>query len=419
MLPHIIGMEHSYCKKKSIVVVKPFENNGSVYVKEGDCVMKYDLMEVVDEVDGIQGGCVLENDMIEEVKEVKDDDHEQESVLENVMTIVVEEVDKGDYVQENSCVLEDVVMKCAVEGNRGDYAIGDACASENILKNNIQLNENDFIGTVNYSPKSVIKNSNNSNNETVDQVRENSKPKSSRKYDPAIRKMRYLKSRNKVLKHKLRESQLKSPKVNNKKSKVKKDIDEVLKILSTAVPPEQYNFIKLQITNAGRRKKGYRFTFDEKTLALVIYKQNPKRYGFIANRAKLPTRQTLIKHAAAIRFMEGINPKLMNFIKEEVSQLDEMDKVCTIGWDEMSLTAHLDFDQVKDYIDGFEDLSNKRTNNFATHALVFMIRGMKSAYKQPIAYFLTENIDSAELAELVRLVIGAVLDVGELFNLYL
>lgn len=189
-----------------------------------------------------------------------------------------------------------------------------------------------------------------------------------------------------------------------------------MKTLLLTLPPDQYNFIKLQIRNAGKRKRGNRFTFDEKTLALAIYKQNPKRYRFLSKISNLPTRQTLITHSAAIRFKEGINPKLMNFISE-ASQMEDMDKVCSIGWDEMSLTAHLDFEKIKDYIDGFEDLGSKRTNNFATHALVFMIRGLKTRYKQPIAYFLTENIKADELSELIALVITAVLKTGKLFYL--
>lgn len=94
--------------------------------------------------------------------------------------------------------------------------------------------------------------------------------------------------------------------------------------------------------------------------------------------------------------------------------MTELDKVCTIGWDEMSLTANLNFDQIKDYIDGFEELGSKRTTDFSTHALVFMVRGIKSAYKQPIAYFLTQNLKADELATLIRLVIQAVTDTGEL-----
>lgn len=41
-----------------------------------------------------------------------------------------------------------------------------------------------------------------------------------------------------------------------------------------------------------------------------------------------------------------------------------------------------------------------------------MIRGIVKDFKQPVAYFITENISSIELSELIRLVIEAVLDTG-------
>lgn len=233
-----------------------------------------------------------------------------------------------------------------------------------------------------------------------------------RTYDPVARKMKYLLARNKALSQKLKDCQSAMFK-SNKKSKIKKKINVVLQTLSLELPPEQYNFIKLQLKNTGKAKKGNRFSFDEKTLALVIYKQNPKRYKDLRKISNLPTRQILIAHSAGIRFKEGINQNLMEYIKKQVSEMGELDEYCTIGWDEMSLTASLDFDHIKDYIDGFEDLASKRTSNFATHALVFMVRGIKSAYKQPVAYFLTENLKAAELAELVRLVVTAVLDTGK------
>ncbi|XP_037051782.1 uncharacterized protein LOC119085470 [Bradysia coprophila] len=245
------------------------------------------------------------------------------------------------------------------------------------------------------------------NDQSSVSVKDQNKPKPSGAYDPVARKLRYLTERNKSLAKKLKESQS-----ANIKSKVKKKIDSVLKTLSTEVPAAQFDFIKLQLKNTGKAKKGNRFTFEEKMLALVIYKQIPKRYQGLRKICNLPTRQTLIVHSATVRFKQGINQNLMSFIKEAVSKMEQLDKLCTVGWDEMSLTSSHHFDQIKDYIDGFEDTESKRTDNFATHALVFMARGITSAFKQPISYFLTANLNSTELAELVLLVTSAVMDTG-------
>lgn len=350
------------------------ENNRAVNLQEGHNLSENYIMEVVDVG---TGGLVMQDD---------------DFVLENCMEVVEE--DNADNVRGNSCVLKNDIMQVVGEDISGGNPIEN---QKPMMKSSTCLQKCNV----------------------VDPTRENTKPKSSRTYDPVARRMRYLSHRNKDLSKKLKGSQMSDGPRSNKKSAGKKRIVETLKVLKVTLPPEQFDFVKLQIKNVRKAKQGYRFTFEEKTLALDIYKQNPKRYKTLRKMAKLPSRQTLVTHSAAIRFMEGINPKLMNFVKEAVSQMENMDKICTIGWDEMSLTAHLDIDEIKDYIDGFEDLGSKRTNNFATHALVFMVRGIKSKYKQPIAYFLTENISSAELAELIRLVIGAVSDTGELFTFYL
>lgn len=75
-----------------------------------------------------------------------------------------------------------------------------------------------------------------------------------------------------------------------------------------------------------------------------------------------------------MQFKAGVNPKLFQFIKSKASQMDNLDKYCTICWDEMAITTHLNFCDVNDAIDGFEDFGDVTIPEFATHALVFMIR---------------------------------------------
>ena len=50
------------------------------------------------------------------------------------------------------------------------------------------------------------------------------------------------------------------------------------------------------------------------------------------------------------------------------------------------------FNQKIDCIEGFEDLGRHgRTSNNANHALVFMLRGLRKRWKQPVAYYLTHG----------------------------
>jgi hypothetical protein len=67
-------------------------------------------------------------------------------------------------------------------------------------------------------------------------------------------------------------------------------------------------------------------------------------------------------------------------------------------FDEMSIREHLQFNQKIDCIDGFEDLGRHgRTSNIANHALVFMLRGLRKRWKQPVAYYLTRGSTKGEM----------------------
>lgn len=66
-----------------------------------------------------------------------------------------------------------------------------------------------------------------------------------------------------------------------------------------------------------------------------------------------------------------------------------------------------------DEINGFIEMAGIRKPIFATHALTFMVRGINVPFKQPVAHFYTHAIKSFELAELIVLVLEAVLKTGK------
>lgn len=78
------------------------------------------------------------------------------------------------------------------------------------------------------------------------------------------------------------------------------------------------------------------------------------------------------------------------------------------------LSEQLVFDPLKDEVVGYVDLGPLgRTNEYANHALVFMLHGLRKSWKQPIAFFFTKNtIKTVELRTLIKNVIITVEDVG-------
>ena len=77
--------------------------------------------------------------------------------------------------------------------------------------------------------------------------------------------------------------------------------------------------------------------------------------------------------------------------------MSESGKLCTLPMDEVSLKANLQYDQAKDEVVGVEDFGDgERSNKVATAALVFMARGIKENWKQPLGYVLVNEACPSE-----------------------
>ena len=83
---------------------------------------------------------------------------------------------------------------------------------------------------------------------------------------------------------------------------------------------------------------------------------------------------------------------MRDMIQSKVKLMNESGKVCTLTMDEVSLKANLQYDQKTDKVIGVEDYGNgKRSEKIATSALVFMARGIKENWKQPLGYILVNE----------------------------
>lgn len=80
----------------------------------------------------------------------------------------------------------------------------------------------------------------------------------------------------------------------------------------------------------------------------------------------------------------------------------------------MAIKKHLEYSKKLDIIEGLEDLGPLgRKPKHATHALVFMARGIYSSWKIPIAYFFSNNsVNKRDLKELIIYVITNITKIG-------
>lgn len=171
-------------------------------------------------------------------------------------------------------------------------------------------------------------------------------------------------------------------------------------------------FFQFQLQNVEEMIHGQRYTPEEKCIMLAIYKRGPRAYRYTSMLFNLPSTRTLYRHSSRLKFKTGVNKKLFDLLESTAAKLGDSDKICTIGWNEMSLTHHLPYCSSDDFIDGFVYFEYVQVLDFATHSLTYLIRWISKPFKQPVVYFFTQNLIFSELAEETKLVIRVVNKTG-------
>lgn len=170
-------------------------------------------------------------------------------------------------------------------------------------------------------------------------------------------------------------------------------------------------FIQSQIRMQPQKPRGRRFTTDDKVFALSLYKQSGKAYKVLSKMFALLSRKCILDLLKKIPFEAGINKRIFEHLKTAVQKIKhKLDRYCTVVFDEISLSASLQYLEQYDKVIGFKDFGGQnRSSDFADKALVFMVRGSRKKFKQPVAFYLTNgNMDSTHLSIIIKEVIKAV-----------
>lgn len=210
-------------------------------------------------------------------------------------------------------------------------------------------------------------------------------------------KEKRLKSQIRNLRRQLILKNRKIRKINAINSQRKISMHDVLHYIAKNLNQDQLLFIKMQLNHIKKRK----WMQDEKEFALALYYASPKAYIFLRNKKKfaLPSITLIREWINDLQLKPGINPQIMHKIAMKAENMNNFEKECVLMWDEMSIKTILQFNSKDDLVEGYQDLGDLgRTNNFAKHALCFLLRDLKSSWKQPIAYFTSHgNVHGRDL----------------------
>lgn len=127
----------------------------------------------------------------------------------------------------------------------------------------------------------------------------------------------------------------------------------------------------------------------------------------------LPSTRTLWSVLHKVNIHPGPNNFINRRLREQVRATRQKDRLCFLMWDEMLLQPHLDYDTKKKHIIGFEDFGGTRNARFVDHALVFMVRGVQSGWKFPLAYYFCDGpAKSDQLVKWIRAITTIIINSG-------
>lgn len=173
-------------------------------------------------------------------------------------------------------------------------------------------------------------------------------------------------------------------------------IEDVHKYLEKNYSEESCKSLKTQLNLLNKSPKGCRYTDEFKKFALSVYFLGPKAYKQFSTLYRLPSKSTLNRFTRKWTINSGFNEFIFRLLELRAKMFKEKEKDCTICLDEITLKSHLFYDISRDKIVGFQESHNPNSTAVATTALVVMVRGIASNWKQPIAYFFYNSAAPSE-----------------------
>ena len=164
--------------------------------------------------------------------------------------------------------------------------------------------------------------------------------------------------------------------------------ENIFNSMQTGLRTEALNFCIQQLTKKNSKPQGNRYTMQEKLMCLALYKASGSAYRFLSKWFRLPCARSISRMVRKIPAHEGLNHFVLDNLKKSVQKMETKDKTCCLIFDEVSILPSIEYDKDEDCLLGLKN------NKIVDHALVFMIKGILTNWKQVIYYtFCTGTTD--------------------------
>lgn len=157
----------------------------------------------------------------------------------------------------------------------------------------------------------------------------------------------------------------------------------------------------------GRHEK----TFNEevRSFCLTLHYYSPRAYNYLRSKFEnnLPSISAIRNWYASVHASPGFENDSFGILAEKAKKMKEENKRLygVLVIDGMAIRQHAQWNESKKKFDGFVDMGDKVTGDGVLHlakeALVFLISGVEETFKIPLAYFLTNSLDTVQQSYLL------------------
>ena len=225
-----------------------------------------------------------------------------------------------------------------------------------------------------------------------------------------------------TLKKKLKSSQQKTRRLKKRNATLKgivKQLKERDLISSSCEEMLQRNFsgvpIELFKRMSANSGKGCKYSPQLKSFALTLQFYSAKAYDFVRKTFNLALphpvqiRKWYTKVSAEPGFTEASFQALAQKKKDAGKKV-----IGSLMIDEMAIRKHVSWDREKyrGYVDLGNDVEDDDSAPIAKDALVFMVVGVNESWKVPVAYFFIDGLSGKERANLIKVCLKKLHDVG-------
>lgn len=155
----------------------------------------------------------------------------------------------------------------------------------------------------------------------------------------------------------------------------------------------QKEFVLHQIRNGKVVKNGRRWSKKMKTFFSLVRQNSPKCYHLLSTELILPSKTSVVRLHKQFPLHPGFNNSgIFKCLKEICQKMKSQEKHCSLMFDSMSIKKFFQYEKHSDKVIGLVDMGEfGTTSSVATNAMVFMIRGLSTNWKQAICYVLIGN----------------------------